>query len=113
MNNAHNTQDTVAARVPRVDVLESDSVWLFVFDVPGAIREQTEVALDAGDLLVRAGVPGVTGSDGAELAEAVRWERRMELPRGVDDSQVQAQLDGGVLRVTVARSLPSRRIAVA
>lgn len=108
-----NTSNVLPPRSPRVDVLESEAAWLFVFDVPGATRDATEVALDGGTLVVRADVAGVAGADGAELAGAVRWERAVDLPRAVDESQVQAQLDDGVLRVTVARTSPSRRIAVA
>lgn len=107
------THTSIAARVPRVDILESDSVWLFVFDVPGATREKTEVSLDAGNLLVRADVASVADADGGEQVEAMRWERRVELPRVADESQVQAQLDQGVLRVTVARGVTTRKIAVA
>jgi HSP20 family protein len=97
--------DVRDAREPTTDVFESDSQLLVVVDLPGAKREEIEVALTGDKLTVRAPI--------GELDPGYVWQRSFYVPRDVDASRAHAGWALGVLKVELPRRKDqARRIPV-
>jgi HSP20 family protein len=93
------------ARTPTADVFESDSQLLMVIDLPGAKREDIEIALDGSSLTVRAPM--------GELDPGHVWQRSFTLPRNIDAARAQATWALGVLKIELPRNKSeARRIPV-
>lgn len=91
-------------RVPAVDVLESESAWRLVADVPQADKEALDLTVHEGVIRIR-----------AAIGEGGGYERSFRLPQGVDGGAVQAALADGVLTLTIPKPAEARpqRIAIA
>lgn len=91
-------------RVPAVDVLESETAWRLVADVPHASREALDLTVHEGVIRIR-----------ADVTEAWGYERSFRLPTGIDGASVQAGLTDGVLTLTIPKPTEARpqRIAIA
>lgn len=94
---------------PHCDLYESDSEYLLVIDMPGASPESLSVELTGSELSIRAQRPPST--QGADVATTT-FERRVELPSDVDGGSTSAQLQGGVLRVQIAKARSARRVKI-
>lgn len=100
---------------PRADIFENKDEYLVIADVPGVDQDHLEVHLDEEALTIRARVNGAV--DGRVLSAEFRttdFLRRFVIPEEVDRAKVAAQLDNGVLRLTLPKSeaVRPRRIAV-
>jgi HSP20 family protein len=94
------------------DVYETEAGWHIVVALPGVRREDLEVELE-GDTL------RVTGRRTAFEPEGFRrlqgnlpagvLERTFLVPEDVTAEHVQAELEHGLLKVTLARPVPKRR----
>lgn len=81
---------------PPVDLARHDDGWTAWLDVPGTSAERLSVTVDDGVLEVRA------------VRDAERgWLRRLALPDAVDVDAIEAQVEHGVLTLT----LPKRESA--
>jgi HSP20 family protein len=92
-----------------VDVLESDADFLVVADVPGACREQLELRVEEGELVLTAPVAGAP--EGRALREEVsvrEWRRRFRL-KGVDAERADARLADGLLVVRLPKQPETAR----
>jgi HSP20 family protein len=101
---------------PAVDVREDDDALVLELELPGVDPEQVEVTSENGILTVR----GEKHSERKEGDEGRRWHmversygsfrRSFQLPKGVDEGQIAAHFDQGVLTVRVPKSaLPKPR----
>jgi HSP20 family protein len=101
---------------PAVDVREEDEALVLELELPGVSPEQVEVTAENGILTVL----GEKRSERKEGDEARRWHllersygsfrRSFQLPKGVDEAQIEAHFDQGVLTVRVPKSaLPQPR----
>jgi HSP20 family protein len=107
-NQVEQTREAQGRRLsPPVDIFENNDGFLIVADLPGVEAESLSVEYNPPELHVRAQTAG-------NGAGPVVYERRFELGNGVDASNIDAQLQRGVLRVTLKKSpeLRPRRIAV-
>jgi HSP20 family protein len=94
---------------PDCDLYESNDEYLLVIDMPGASPESLSVELTGNQLAIRAQrAPSVEGTDVASIS----FERRIELPASVDGNSTSAQLQGGVLRVQIAKAAFARRVKI-
>ena len=94
---------------PQCDLYESDREYLLVMDMPGASPESLNVELTGNELAIHAQrVPARQGSDVATTT----FERRIELPAAVDGGSTSAQLQGGVLKVQIAKAASARRVKI-
>lgn len=105
---------------PAVDIREDDRAIFLDFELPGLKPDDVE-------LNVENGVLSVSGQKRAirKEGEEGRWHmvertygsffRSFQLPKGVDESKIQANFDSGVLTVGIPKAaLPQpRRIAIA
>ena len=101
---------------PAVDVREDEEALVLELELPGVSPEQVEVTAENGILTVR----GEKRSERKEGDEERRWHlversygafrRSFQLPKGVDEGQIGAGFDHGVLTVRVPKSaLPQPR----
>lgn len=105
------------AAAPSVDVVENDEVYLLTMDVPGVAAEAIDVTVHDGVLEVR-GERSIGESDPLRSALRERWQgkflRRFKLPETVDEEQIVARVEQGVLALHIpkrARQTP-RKITV-
>lgn len=102
---------------PDVDIYELEGAYRVVLDLPGVRRDDIDVELDGARLIVR-GRRGKDAPDGAKVRTTERgkggFERVFLLPSQTIAGEVQANLDHGVLTVTVpvGEGDRSRRVAV-
>lgn len=107
------------AWMPAVDVREDASNLTLEFELPGLDPEQVEVTAENGVLTVR-GEKRAERKEGDErryhLVERTygSFSRSFQLPAGVDEEQIDAQFENGVLQVRIPKAaLPRpRRIEV-
>jgi HSP20 family protein len=101
---------------PAVDVREDENALVLELEIPGVSPEQVEVTAENGVLTIR----GEKRSERREDDEKRRWHlversygafhRAFQLPKGVDEGQIEASFDQGVLTVRVPKSaLPQPR----
>jgi HSP20 family protein len=103
------------AIAPFVDVYENADELLLVVDVPGANNDGIDVQLDKGQLTILAKRrEEAPGSVLAAEYEACDYLRVFSVPQGIDPSKIDAQLNGGVLRLRLPKSesVKPRRIEV-
>ena len=105
---------------PAVDVREEENALVLELELPGVNPEHVEVTAENGVLTIR----GEKRSERKEGDEQRRWfmverthgafHRAFQLPKGVDESQIEAAFEHGLLTVRVPHSaLPQpRRIQV-
>jgi HSP20 family protein len=92
---------------PSVDISESDSEWLLHADVPGAKAEDIDVEYENGQLTIRA---RVEPRQNAETRYVVReygvggFERSFRIGEGIDVTNIQAKVSGGVLTLHLPKS---------
>ena len=108
------------AWAPAVDVRESEDALMLELELPGVSPENVEVTAENGVLTIR----GEKRSERKEGDEKERWHmversygsfrRAFQLPQGVDEDQIEASFEHGVLTVRVPKAaLPQpRRIQV-
>lgn len=102
---------------PSVDIIESDSGYLLTMDVPGVDRESIEVTIDGGVLSV-SGERKIDHGEEAKVAINERWQgqfvRRFSLPDTVDEEQVAAKVENGVLALHIPKAAAAapRKITV-
>jgi HSP20 family protein len=103
------------AIAPVVDVYENLDELLLLVDVPGATNDGIDVQLDKGQLTILAKRrEDVPGSLLAAEYRAYDYLRVFSVPQGIDPSKIDAQLSGGVLRLSLPKSesVKPRRIEV-
>ena len=101
---------------PTVDIREDEKALVLEVELPGVSPEQVEVTAENGILTVR----GDKRSERREDDDKRRWhliersygsfQRAFQLPQGVDEGQIEAAFEHGVLTVRVPKSaLPQPR----
>jgi HSP20 family protein len=95
--------------VPRMDVSETDNQIEVTVEMPGLRREDVDISLDDNILSIRGEKKLEREEDDknrnfhvVERGYGVFY-RAIQLPPGVDPSQIQATMANGVLRVTIPK----------
>jgi HSP20 family protein len=109
--------------VPAADVIVGDEEVTVTMDLPGLRADELEIELENDVLTVRGerNYPYGAETRGWERIERGfgRFERSLQVPRGLDPDAIEASLDGGVLALripkheTLTRAMPRRRTSVA
>ena len=99
---------TTAERVaPEVDVHENDKEIVFEAELPGVDEKDVNVTLREGVLSLKGEKKSKREAqkDNYHLVERSygSFERSFRLPEGIDDNQVKASFDKGVLRVMIPK----------
>jgi HSP20 family protein len=92
---------------PAVDVYELEDAVVFEAELPGVVREDVRIAVEDGSLILRGERrvdPKLRSRDFHRMERAYGpFERRFRLPPEMDPGAIEAELQGGILRVTVPR----------
>jgi HSP20 family molecular chaperone IbpA len=112
---AERVQQPRPATVPPVDVYENAEHLLLVADLPGVSKEALNVSIDKGQLTIegkRAASP--PGNALSTEFRARDYRRTFAVPSGIDATAITAELDRGVLRLTLPKSaaLKPRKIEI-
>jgi HSP20 family protein len=112
-------EKTVPGRffVPAADVFETEDALTVVMEVPGATREAVEIELKEGVLRVEGRIDAAKygGLEPVYTEYNVgHWTRSFALSDAVDQERIGAQLEDGVLTLTLPKTAEARprRIAV-
>jgi HSP20 family protein len=93
------------AVIPRVDVYENEQEYLLVADLPGVARENLNINLDKDEVLLEA--QRGDEDEGVLVAGEFRacdYRRKFALPQGVDRAKIRAELNHGVLRLSLPKA---------
>jgi HSP20 family protein len=95
---------------PAVNVREDDKDLTFTVDLPGVKPDQVEITVENGILTIR-GERQETRTEGDDRARyhiversSGAFMRSFQLPKGLDESKIDAQFEDGVLTVHVPKS---------
>ncbi len=102
---------------PDVDIYETDESLVVVADVPGTTSDDIEIDLRDNMLTITGGVDVAEHSDWESLYTEYRtghFARQFRLGQNIDQSEITAALDDGVLRLTLpkADSATPRKIEI-
>lgn len=96
------------ARLPALDVVESESGYTVTVELPGAAKEDVKVAIDGRRVDVSAEVKRESEKkEGERVVHRERsvssWSRSFTLPVEVDQALSAAKLEHGVLTLTLSK----------
>lgn len=96
-----------ATFAPPVDIYENKDEILIYADIPGVTQEDLAVNFDKDQLTIEA--RRAAGSE-----RAFDYKRTFVVPRGIDAERIGANLQNGVLKLTLPKSaaMKPRQIAV-
>lgn len=106
-------EPTTPGRVfsPLVDIFEDDQALTIVADMPGVPSENVSIDLQE-DTLTLTGVPTLTVSESEETLvqefEIGKFFRQFRLSEVIDQPHIKANLNNGVLRVTLPKIGPAK-----
>jgi HSP20 family molecular chaperone IbpA len=102
---------------PRVDIIESEDHVLLVADMPGVSAESVNIMLEKNVLTIDATVD-IVAPEGHDLIHreyrAGGYHRAFTLSDSVDQNQIEAKVNNGVLHLTLPKAevVKPRRIAI-
>jgi HSP20 family protein len=107
--------------IPAADVVVGDEHVTVTMDVPGLYADDLEIDLENDVLTVRGerGYPYATDSEPRAWQRIERgfgkFERSLQVPRGLDPDAIEASLDAGVLtlRIPKPEKLKPKRVQIA
>jgi HSP20 family protein len=92
---------------PSMDVFERDGSLVVKAELPGVKKEEIEITLDRGDLVVRGERKGEKEVKEGEYYRMERsygtFQRRVPLPFPVEPEQVHATYTDGVLEISIPK----------
>ncbi|WP_310389038.1 Hsp20/alpha crystallin family protein [Roseateles sp.] len=105
-------RDTLALRTPPMDVSETDQAYSLQLDMPGIAKEAVKISIEGRRInidAVQAGpAPETTTERVLHRERAVtRFSRSIVLPTEVNQSDSKAQLEDGVLTLTLVKRQPA------
>ena len=114
------SEPTTPGRVfsPQVDIFEDDQALTIVADMPGVPSENVSIDLQ-NDVLTLTGLPSVSTPDQEEVVlqefDTGKFFRQFTLSEVIDQANIKANLNHGVLRVTLPKTGPAqpRKIEIA
>ncbi|MFW6107169.1 MAG: Hsp20/alpha crystallin family protein [bacterium] len=93
------------------DIYETDDQVVVEAEMPGFARDEIDVNLDQGVLSITAERKSPERQGTKHLSERryTRVERAFSLPTAVDEDNVQATLEDGVLRIELPKTAETKR----
>jgi HSP20 family protein len=96
----------------RGEVLERESTWELVLDLPGLDREDVEVLVEGDELVVKGARNREALGEKDRVLHTSRlfgsFERRYRVSEEIDLAKVSARMDKGVLRIQLAKAEQSQ-----
>ena len=100
--------EDAALRLPRTNVEENDDSYVFTMEMPGVDKKDVEVSLEKDTLTVK----GERVEESKEQHEkgflrreirSAKFERSFLLGNEVDQENIKAKMDNGILTITVRK----------
>ena len=107
------SESTIPGRIfsPQVDIFEDDHALTIVADMPGVPSDNVSIDLKE-DVLALTGTPSLSIPEQEEVVlqefEMGKYFRQFRLSEVIDQANIKAQLDHGVLRVTLPKIGPAK-----
>lgn len=109
------------AQLPPINIIETDAAWRIELVVPGLRKEDLTIELKDNQLSVSAQkTEEKVEGEKVRLRQfnALQFTRRFQLPEAVDQNQIEARCDAGILTLLLpkrAEALPQqpRRLEIA
>jgi HSP20 family protein len=103
-----NEAGSLATRMPRTNVHETDNAYVLTLEMPGLSRDEVEVSYENDTLIVK-GEKAETAEKKDDNRGTVRREYHTRFERsfsvhGIDPDQVSAKMENGTLVVTLPKS---------
>jgi HSP20 family protein len=106
-------QGTTAVWSPRTDLVEKDDAFHLRLDVPGMSKEDISINLQNGTLTVSGERTSERTEEGEEYVRVERafgtFHRTFRLPDAVDEKNIEATYEDGVLTIDVPKTEESTR----
>jgi len=97
---------------PRLDVFEKDDMLIVKAELPGVKKEDVQIELDSGALLITGEAKGETEVKREKYYRMERtygtYFRRLPLPFQATPDQIQATLEDGVLEIHIAKPVEGK-----
>jgi len=105
--------NSISSFAPSCDLEETNSSYLFSFDIPGMKKEDIKIEVDNNNVLT------ISGERKDEFEKKDKsfyqkerscgsFERSFTLPNTVKAAQIEAQYNDGVLKVSVPKAEPTK-----
>jgi HSP20 family protein len=114
---AERQQENAMSIIPPVDIVEDETGFTLIADLPGVSKDRLGVKVNGDSLLIEAEISTAV-PDGMDLIYAEvgtpYYRRSFTLSRELDASKIEAKLNDGVLnlRIPKAEEAKPRRIEV-
>nr|QNG71066.1 heat shock protein 20 [Acanthamoeba healyi] len=101
---------------PHMDVRETDKSLILHAELPGCNKEDIKLSIDNNRLVLQGEKKTHKKEEGENWVRKERFEgtfkRTLQLPRGVDANQIQANYNNGVLEIVVPKpeDMPKRQL---
>ena len=111
------SEQTTPGRVftPLVDIFEDNEALTIVADMPGVPSENVSIDLQE-DVLTLTGTPSVATPEKEEFVlqefDTGKYFRQFRVSEVIDQANVKAKLDQGVLRVTLPKIGPAKPLKI-
>jgi HSP20 family protein len=106
---SENSRQKESLRLPRTNIEELEKSFVFTLEMPGLSKKDIEVSLEADKLTVR-GERTAEKTDGGDGKKILRreirtesFERSFSLGNEVDQENIKARMEDGVLTITLAK----------
>jgi len=110
---ATDEDSTSAVWAPQTDLMETDDAFQLRLDVPGMSTDDIEINLQNGTLTVSGERTSERTEEGEEYVRVERafgnFHRTFSLPDAVDESNIKATYENGVLSIHVPKTEESTR----
>jgi HSP20 family protein len=103
------------AFVPRADILETPDALVVIVDMPGVDAKSVDVSVERNRLTIHGSVaPGAPEGYSPSYTEYAMgdWHREFDLSDEVKRDAIQAAVKNGVLRLTLPKADPARKVQV-
>lgn len=97
--------DNEPLRLPRTNIEETKDSYVFTLEMPGLTKKDVEVSLENDTLTITGHKEEKTEREGVLRREirSSRFERSFSLGTSVDQGQIKAKMENGVLTVTLPK----------
>lgn len=101
----------VGTWVPAVDIEETEDAWILEAELPGAKSDDIDIETHDNEIQITGEIVEKerVGILRRRTRRVGRFEYRVTLPGQIDPDGIDASLDDGILRVTVAKAEQARR----
>lgn len=90
-----------------LDIKETDKAFNVMVDVPGVDKKDINISVRDNQLLVSAERSGMQKEENENVRRVERYyghvSRTLNLPRSVDENQIEAEYKDGVLHITIPK----------